>query len=55
LKDLLDLCRRMAAIPTSGGHGADRALLTLASKIDREAATPDTKEAAENLPLEPLT
>jgi hypothetical protein len=36
-----DLCRRVAAIPTSGGHQADRTLLALASKLDREAAMLD--------------
>lgn len=34
---IAELCRRVAAIPTSGGHRADRALLTLAGKLDREA------------------
>ena len=28
----------MAAVPTSGGHEADRELLALADELDREAA-----------------
>lgn len=38
LRRLADLCNRMAEIPTSGGHSADRWLLTLAEKLRREAA-----------------
>jgi hypothetical protein len=38
LRHMADLCKRMAAIPTSGGHRADRKLLTLADKLDHEAA-----------------
>jgi hypothetical protein len=40
-RKVADLCRRVAAIPTSGGHRADRALLALAGKLDREAAMLD--------------
>src|SRR6516162_29901 len=36
-REAAELCRRVAAIPTSGGHRADRALLVLAEKLDREA------------------
>ena len=38
LRRLADLCKRMAEVPTSGGHRADRRLLTLAERLDREAA-----------------
>jgi hypothetical protein len=37
LRRMADLCRRMAAVPTSGGHCADRQLLLRADKLDREA------------------
>lgn len=37
LRRMADLCKRMAAVPTSGGHCADRQLLTLADQLDREA------------------
>ncbi len=30
--------RRLAGIPTSGGHRADRILLALADKLEREAS-----------------
>jgi hypothetical protein len=36
-RQLAELCRRLANIPTSGGHRADRVLEALASKLDREA------------------
>jgi len=35
---LAKLCRRLANIPTSGGHRADRVLQALADKLDREAS-----------------
>jgi hypothetical protein len=38
LRHLADLCGRMAAVRTSGGHQADRQLVTLADKLDHEAA-----------------
>ena len=38
LRRLADLCKRMAEVPTSGGHRADRRLLTLAERLDREVA-----------------
>ena len=38
LRRLANLCKRMAEVPTSGGHRADRRLLTLADRLDREAA-----------------
>jgi hypothetical protein len=31
------MCRRAAAIPTQGGHNADKVLLTLADELEREA------------------
>jgi len=37
-RQIAELCRRLASIPTSGGHRADRALHVLAGKIEREAA-----------------
>ena len=33
------LFRRIASIPTSGGHSADRVLLHLAERLDHEAAS----------------
>jgi hypothetical protein len=36
-RQLAELCRRLANVPTSGGHRADRVLYTLAAKLDREA------------------
>jgi hypothetical protein len=38
LRGMADLCKRMAAVPTSGGHCADRQLITLADKLDHKAA-----------------
>jgi hypothetical protein len=38
LRQMADRCRRMAAVPTSGGHCADRQLLILADKLEHEAA-----------------
>jgi len=32
------LCRRLASIPTSGGHNINRVLQALASKLEYEAA-----------------
>ncbi len=37
-RQIAELYRRLANIPTSGGHRADRLLQTLAEKLDREAA-----------------
>jgi hypothetical protein len=37
-RQLAELCRRLASVPTSGGHRADRVLFALADKLDREAA-----------------
>jgi hypothetical protein len=36
-RKLAELCRRLANVPTSGGHRADRVLHALAAKLDREA------------------
>lgn len=36
-RQLAELCRRLANVPTSGGHRADRVLVALADKLDREA------------------
>jgi hypothetical protein len=38
-----DLYRRVASIPTSGGHRADLILRPLADKLDREAAAPENR------------
>jgi hypothetical protein len=35
---MAELCRRLASIPTSGGHRADQVLFALADKLDHEAA-----------------
>ena len=37
LRKTAELCRQLAGIPTSGGHRADRVLLALAEKLEREA------------------
>jgi hypothetical protein len=37
-RQIAKLCRRLANIPTSGGHRADRVLQALADKLDREAS-----------------
>jgi hypothetical protein len=37
-RQLAELCRRLANVPTSGGHRADRVLHALAAKLDHEAA-----------------
>jgi hypothetical protein len=48
-RQIAKLCRRLANIPTSGGHRADRVLQALADKLDHEAsfAEPPAPEAAE--------
>jgi hypothetical protein len=46
-RQLAKLCRRLANVPTSGGHRADRVLHALAEKLDQEAAL------AERLAAEP--
>jgi hypothetical protein len=40
-RQLADLCRRVANIPTSGGHRADRVLQALANQLEQEAAQAD--------------
>jgi hypothetical protein len=37
LRRMANLYRRVAKIPTSGGHRADRILLALAERLDRDA------------------
>ena len=58
------LCRRMASIPTAGGHRADRILVQLAQKLEHaareaeqaqlargdDAATPDKRVLAAPAP-----
>ena len=43
-EQLADLCRRLASIPTEGGHCADRELLKLVEKLEREAGAPDGQD-----------
>ena len=38
LRRKAEKCRRLAKVVTSGGHSADRQLLTLADEFDRQAA-----------------
>jgi hypothetical protein len=38
LRRTADRYRRLASIPTSGGHSADRELLVLAQELDHHAA-----------------
>jgi hypothetical protein len=47
LREKADLCRRVARIPTLGGHRAYRALLALAGKFDREVVALTAGEAEE--------
>jgi hypothetical protein len=44
---MAQLCRRLASVPTSGGHRADRVLQALAGKLEREAALAETQPARE--------
>jgi hypothetical protein len=39
-RKLADLCRKVASIPTKGGHRADRVLLQLAAELELETAPP---------------
>jgi len=38
LREQAHLCRRIAGIPTAGGHHEDRVLLAVADDLEREAA-----------------
>jgi hypothetical protein len=38
LREQAHLCRRIASIPTAGGHHEDRVLLAVADDLEREAA-----------------
>jgi hypothetical protein len=38
LRQRADLCRRVARVPTKGGHHEDRVLLIIADQLEREAA-----------------
>jgi hypothetical protein len=45
-REIARLCRRMASIPTSGGHRTDRVLLELAEELEskeRESAAPEIR------------
>jgi hypothetical protein len=37
-KQLADFYRRLASMPTEGGHRADRALIMLAERLDQDVA-----------------
>jgi hypothetical protein len=37
-REIAALCREVAEIPTSGGHGADRVLTLLAASLEHRAA-----------------
>jgi hypothetical protein len=39
LRRIADRYRRLASVPTTGGHREDRLLLVLAEELDREAET----------------
>jgi hypothetical protein len=52
LRKLADLYRRMASIPTSGGHRADRALVVLAAKLDREIVALQVQDASQHQSLD---
>jgi hypothetical protein len=43
LRQKAKLLRRIASVPTWGGHHADRELLALADKLDHEAASGSAK------------
>jgi hypothetical protein len=45
LRRTAGLYKRLASVPTSGGHCSDRLLLTLADELDREAAELDGRSA----------
>jgi len=41
LRRTADLCKRLADVPTTGGHRADQVLNALAEKLYRDAAQAD--------------
>jgi len=41
LRQLAQNCRRLAQIPTTGGHRADRLLLGMAARLEHEATMLD--------------
>jgi hypothetical protein len=43
LRRKANLYKRLAKVPTSGGHRSDRLLLTLADELDREAEELETE------------
>ena len=45
-REIAQLYRRLARVPTSGGHRADRELLALAEKLDGEATASEQQCAA---------
>jgi hypothetical protein len=53
-RQLADLCRRLANVPTSGGYRADRVLNELADKLDREAAQADHAKIVRPTHSQPL-
>jgi hypothetical protein len=45
LRRTAGLYKRLASVPTAGGHCSDRLLLMLADELDREAAELDGQSA----------
>jgi hypothetical protein len=45
LRQKADLYRRMASVPTEGGHNEDRVLLSVADQLEREAAKLEAAKA----------
>jgi hypothetical protein len=43
-RNLADLCRRMAGVPTSGGRHEDRLLLALAEQLESESGVKESNE-----------
>ena len=49
LKRTARLYRRMASVPTEGGHNADRWLLALAEQLENEAVEEQSPKSASSL------
>jgi hypothetical protein len=50
LRQKADLCRRVASVPTKGGHHEDRILLAVADELEREAEALDGGRSAGHRP-----
>jgi len=50
-----DLCRQIADIPTEGGRREDRVLVTIADKLERQAAALDQLNVRALIPDEHLS